>query len=282
MLQQTIALKALPVPGPEVKQSITDIKLIEMLTENTGRHMLDSGGAYGRNWERNQGEDFYSQPLSQYKFEFYPDGDWYVDFSINLFPYLRERLEYVPYLDNKFIEFCKEYDPEDKQSWADCLEAFQGVLQDKHNLEYKTSWNTYNDEYNFLSQVLQGYEFRDNHLDTYIALQIHGGCDVRGGYTRPVFFKLDAWTDFICDQADSYTISCNGETQKERAKNLPLKTMEDVNEIEYHIVDFRGGDWIDYEGGNIDINEFKITEGKDGEALCPHCKSRMEVYAYGE
>ena len=32
-----------------------------MLTENTGRHMLDSGGAYGRNWERNQAntiEDF--------------------------------------------------------------------------------------------------------------------------------------------------------------------------------------------------------------------------------
>lgn len=28
--------------------------IYEMLTENTGRHMLDSGGAYGRNWERNQ------------------------------------------------------------------------------------------------------------------------------------------------------------------------------------------------------------------------------------
>ena len=29
-------------------------KVIEMLQENTGRHMLDSGGAYGRHWERNQ------------------------------------------------------------------------------------------------------------------------------------------------------------------------------------------------------------------------------------
>lgn len=31
--------------------------IASMLTENTGRHMLDSGGAYGRNWERNHGRD---------------------------------------------------------------------------------------------------------------------------------------------------------------------------------------------------------------------------------
>ena len=36
-----------------------------MITENTGRHMLDSGGAYGRHWERNQKlslDDFESLP----------------------------------------------------------------------------------------------------------------------------------------------------------------------------------------------------------------------------
>src|SRR3990167_84685 len=27
--------------------------IFEMLTENTGSHMLDSGGAYGRQWQRN-------------------------------------------------------------------------------------------------------------------------------------------------------------------------------------------------------------------------------------
>ena len=30
--------------------------IFEMITENTGSHMLDSGGAYGRNWQRNQGK----------------------------------------------------------------------------------------------------------------------------------------------------------------------------------------------------------------------------------
>jgi len=43
--------------------------IYNMLTENTGRHMLDSGGAYGRNWERNQVktiEDFENEPEETY------------------------------------------------------------------------------------------------------------------------------------------------------------------------------------------------------------------------
>ena len=43
----------------------TDEVIVAMLTENTGRHFLDSGGAYGRNWERNSGKtvaDFKSKP----------------------------------------------------------------------------------------------------------------------------------------------------------------------------------------------------------------------------
>ena len=29
--------------------------IASMMTENTGTHFLDSGGAYGRNWQRNKG-----------------------------------------------------------------------------------------------------------------------------------------------------------------------------------------------------------------------------------
>ena len=39
--------------------------IYEMLIENTGTHMLDSGGANGRNWQKNQNlklEDFKNQP----------------------------------------------------------------------------------------------------------------------------------------------------------------------------------------------------------------------------
>ena len=37
----------------EIKQA-TEKVIREMLTESTGRHMLDSGGIYGRHWEKNQ------------------------------------------------------------------------------------------------------------------------------------------------------------------------------------------------------------------------------------
>ena len=37
-----------------MKYTETNKLVYEMLTENTGSHMGDSGGAYGRHWERNQ------------------------------------------------------------------------------------------------------------------------------------------------------------------------------------------------------------------------------------
>ena len=37
-------------------------RLAEMLQENTGRTILDSGDYYGRHWEQNQDADFQAQP----------------------------------------------------------------------------------------------------------------------------------------------------------------------------------------------------------------------------
>ena len=50
-------------------QSITEQKIIEQLTANTGTHFLDSGGAYGRNWQNNQLRDFNSEKATTLKFE---------------------------------------------------------------------------------------------------------------------------------------------------------------------------------------------------------------------
>lgn len=38
--------------GGQRELTDTQKSLIEQLTENTGRHLLDSGSAYGRNWEQ--------------------------------------------------------------------------------------------------------------------------------------------------------------------------------------------------------------------------------------
>src|SRR5690606_23393942 len=49
----------------------TEEVLASMLKENTGTHMLDSGGAYGRHWQRNQGRDFEAEKETELKFGIY-------------------------------------------------------------------------------------------------------------------------------------------------------------------------------------------------------------------
>ena len=49
-------------------------------------------------------------------------------------------------------------------------------------------FNTYNGDSD-LSQILQGAWLEDADGDTYLLLQIHGGCDARGGYTDAKLFK---------------------------------------------------------------------------------------------
>ena len=51
------------------------------------------------------------------------------------------------------------------------------------------SENTYNWDCN-LSQDLLFTAFGNEDNFTHCILQIHGGCDARGGYTKPVVFKL--------------------------------------------------------------------------------------------
>src|SRR6185369_1110735 len=55
----------------EAPMTRTESAVASMLTENTGRHFLDSGDHYGRNWQRNQGREFSTEPCSVLKFSQY-------------------------------------------------------------------------------------------------------------------------------------------------------------------------------------------------------------------
>lgn len=66
--------------------------------------------------------------------------------------------------------------------------------------------NTYNGE-DLLSQTLQ-YTYFECDGTPYVLLQVHGGCDVRGGYTAPRAFRLtDSDGSGILDNARA-TIYC--------------------------------------------------------------------------
>jgi len=183
----------------------TEEVLAAMLTENTGRHMLDSGGAYGRNWERNSGktvEDFLAAPEIETS-TWQRDGHEVIEYvSLDLFHFLRQRLEYDAETDAAFHAFAADSTEPwfaDLESWLESI----GATHEEAGRPFTV--NTYNGE-DCLSQVIQytvfdvGEDRRDYYGDVYIALSIHGGCDVRGGYTAPRIFRADSYA--LYDNAD--------------------------------------------------------------------------------
>ncbi len=165
-------------------------QIFEMLTECTGTAMCDSGGAYGRNWERNKArtiDHFRNEP--EVRLEFCEGvAEYYV---ISLFQYLTKQLE----IDG----ICQEFNDVKADNWDDdryhgtSTEA--GRVLDKYNVEIGEGWNSYNGE-SSLSQVIQGkyVKIADS---AYVVLQIHGGCDVRGGYTDAKLFRIDSQYDYV-------------------------------------------------------------------------------------
>lgn len=188
-----------------MNDTTTENKLIEMLTENTGRHFLDSGGAYGRHWERNQGVDFEAQPTGS--LEFWKRGDD-VDIiaTLNVFHFLKERLEYNPELDQQYREFVEsndlDFDIQSVSKFLDSLPDITGIYGEGDPL----CVNTYNGE-DLLSQIIQYFYWTDDN-GPHVLLQIHGGCDVRGGYTAPVAFDCDE-SIFENVNATIYCEDCN-------------------------------------------------------------------------
>lgn len=151
-----------------------------MFQEGTGAALCDSGGAYGRHWQRNQlrtAEDFRSEPEVQWS-----EHGYYV---ISTFHYLLKTAGL------EMDDLCKRFNRLDCEDWdGDTygISKAQSEWLAKRGFTYGRSWNTYNHETS-LSQVLQGTNLKRDE-ERYVLLQLHQGCDVRGGYTDARLFKL--------------------------------------------------------------------------------------------
>jgi hypothetical protein len=167
----------------------TKTKLVAMLTENTGRSFLDSGDAYGRAWERNQGRDVAS-------FEAGPAVliDEY-GAALDVFHYLVERVDFDAELDAVWRAFD---DAHPDESWFETADAWTAEVGEQDGYWSTFGWqNSYNGD-NCLNGTIQLLPFTYGG-GSYVLLQIHGGADVRGGYTRPAVFATDesifSWND---------------------------------------------------------------------------------------
>lgn len=188
--------------SPYSHYNLTERRIAEMLTENTGINMLDSGGASGRGWQRNQGKDFKSEPAVEYKVE----RDGFVLIEFNVFHYLKTYAEITQTcekLQSKFMKFARSPQQELKP-WLVSMEWFADTIDEKSNREnfLRGTTNTYNYD-NILSQILQyvGFSYQGK---TYLLLQIHNGADARGGYTAPQVFEVKDEEYFLMAQNNVY------------------------------------------------------------------------------
>ena len=174
--------------------------IAKMLHENTGCAIGDNAGyCGGRNWERSRTvTDFRNTPeVIAHIGETAED----VTTTQSLFHYLKGVLDVDDETDamqERFDAWCKEND--------ECgMSAMEGFVEACDFPSEYGVMNTYNDEYNSLSQVIQYIIFDDEDENRLVLLQIHGGADVRGGYTDPKVFKC---SDEILQAGNSFTAAC--------------------------------------------------------------------------
>jgi hypothetical protein len=174
-------------------------RIAEMLREPTGGHFLDSGSAYGRKWQKNQHRCFEEEPAYRLFIAADDAGKPEEIFILyDLYHYLIRFLSLDDSTDqlNRLFRRFSNTSPMKDESRFTCMEAF---LKTKLEVSYSTN-NTYNYS-NALSQVIQYATFRwGEESSNYIILQIHNGCDVRGGYTNPHIFKVEDKDDFYLSQ----------------------------------------------------------------------------------
>ena len=300
----------------EPRRTRTEEVLLEMLTERTGIHFLDSGGASGRHWQRNASRDFESEEPSTLSFRYNS-----IELTHRVFHWLRDRLEFDEDANAAFDGPLREQlDRDGNKSWEELRDEFAawyaayrsridssascddcdgegcgecngtGTIAGSDDPYEATgiygdgspiTINTYNGE-SLLDQTLLFCYFelrtgtgRGGKEGSFIVLQIHGGCDVRGGYTRPKIFQItsDEQTD-IFDYRRG-TISCAGDGE--------------VNEAHWWTTD-DGYHWYaegscgrgagrqleTYERKNLDEQDSNWERGRlcvleDGAGLCPLC-----------
>ena len=226
-----------------------------MLTENTGASLLDSGSYYGRHWEANQGltvDDFRNAPRAVL------DGD---TVTVSVFHHMVNHLDYNRELDAQLSAFIDGSDYgyyEGVPAWLESLGVAERDI---------FSWNNYEVDGDLLSQTLQGWTVTFPDGITRDIVQVHGGCDVRGGYTRPRVF--DTWDDgwMVCD---SWDVQCGGVAELDGQ----LNTDGELASPTVHT--FRVG-------SDAELNLWKHVESLRGSGVkleyvpCPDCGAVLRV-----
>lgn len=222
-----------------------------MMCENTGKNLLDSGDAYGRHYEENQ-NGIMTGPQ---KVDFWTDDKKETELIpiVPLYDFLTYSLEIdeeANIYNNRFYNYIGAHDL-DPYSVVDIEDTIK-VIGEESEYSKMEMINTYNYECH-LSQTIQFMLFDDGYGNTYVCLQIHNGCDVRAGYTLPKIFYVKEPEYFITGTTDA-RITCG---------------CRDYNYYDYDSIEMYDGEDYIYIDDKYIFNHTYVDD--DGDLRCKDC-----------
>lgn len=172
----------------------------ELVRQNTGMHMCDSGGANGRHWQRPA-----IKKDSWLSFYEYNDGKFDVNATVNLVSFLNAHLT----IDKKLTMKLRKAIDESNESiyYSGAAE----IVAELTGLKVINSDNSYNHE-NDLSQNFQ-FSILSTDNDWYynneslVVLETHNGADIRGGYSDYVVCRFNGEAYGFLDQVCGFYIT---------------------------------------------------------------------------
>lgn len=225
--------------------------ITRLLRQDTGRHFLDSGGAYGRHHERNA--VLTDAELVDWDFRLVVRPTHF-EVSRNVANYLYEGFDFDREHTNRLMAFSRstKFKQED---WTDCLKAYLESV-DGCFLSGK-SGNTCNYQ-TLLTQSVHyvGIDLPDRCGD-YYAVRVHQGCDLRGGYG-----------EFVIAEATDEMFSFSNATMY--CKNRHYLTTDDAYRW------YLDGDCSS--ASTFTDDNLKIASNAHSWWLqCPECKCKLDV-----
>ena len=250
-------------------EKLTQYVLKQMMLENTGRHILDSGGMGGRRWERMRlfkDLDWMKATRTATTVEKYSrNGEYNVYITKNTYLFLLEWITYEREGDRSFHAFCNSEEHKTESYYSNMSSYIELIREfcDENNIAFESykGYNTYNGE-SCLDTTLQWEHFRVKNQD-YIILQTHNGADVRGGYSSPHVFSL-CWDDMVC-RMDDLSAKCPNHGLEE-IKVEPLDCYSD--DCGHH--------WYGNSGSAVWV--YTTDEEDVHHAVCPRCGAEIEFY----
>lgn len=177
---------------------ITQQKILEQLKENTGRHICDSGGAYGRHFERNASkswEDLANDPVRLEAFVYSHTTPHKLELigTVKVAAYMKENLTYRQDLQDAFHVWVEKNEEITKDMY-ETEQVFAFAQQFKTKYDKPEFTYTYNHD-SALDQNIQFITFEWIDAEGYdvkaALVSTHNGCDARAGFSSYCAYEID-------------------------------------------------------------------------------------------